>query len=495
MPIVAKQRVRFGPFELDTRARELYKRGLKLKLQGHPIQILAMLLERPGDLITREEIQQKLWPTESETFVDFEHGLNTAVRKLRQVLGDEAETPQYIETLPRRGYRFVGAITVEEADPKPVEVAAGVNASMTAAAEKQPHRKRLLMRPLLVLLLVAALIAVGLFLFRFARRVPGRLVVTETRQLTYMGDAFGRILTDGRRIYFESHGKEPLRYVSVNGGEAVPISSPVSRWPQALHISHDGAYLLVKDLYGPRGGFEAPIWLVDVNSGAARKLGDVEAQDAAFAPDGKTIVVAKDRELYLTDIQGANPVKLTEATGMIFRPRWSPDGQRLRFHVWDGTFANLSLWELGRDRALHPLFKGWKKPSYVCCGEWTADGRYYLFKGDGKYWSVSESPGSTPSEPTLLTTMGNSVVTAMPSPSEDTIYVNVEQGSGTNVFRWDIDPSHSPSILYQDLKAVTLVFSRDGQWIAYSHKTSTGHELWRARADGSDKLQLTTPFS
>jgi len=108
MPIVARQRVHFGSFELDVHASELYKHGLKLKLQGHPIQILAMLLERPGELITREEIQQKLWPSESETFVDFEHGLNTAVRKLRQSLGDEAETPEYIETLPRRGFRLWG---------------------------------------------------------------------------------------------------------------------------------------------------------------------------------------------------------------------------------------------------------------------------------------------------------------------------------------------------------------------------------------------------
>ena len=82
MPIVARPNFRFGAFELDAHAGELYKHGLKLKLQGHPIQILAMLLERPGELITREEIQQKLWPSESETFVDFEHGLNTAVRKL-----------------------------------------------------------------------------------------------------------------------------------------------------------------------------------------------------------------------------------------------------------------------------------------------------------------------------------------------------------------------------------------------------------------------------
>ena len=125
MPIVANQRVHFGPFVLDVHAGELYKHDLKLKLQGHPVQIIAMLLERPGELITREEIQQSLWPSESETFVDFEHGLNTAVRKLRQVLGDEAETPQYIETLPRRGYRFVGAITTEEIGHAPMVGSAG----------------------------------------------------------------------------------------------------------------------------------------------------------------------------------------------------------------------------------------------------------------------------------------------------------------------------------------------------------------------------------
>src|SRR5215472_11819703 len=119
MPLVAKQRVHFGFFELDVHAGELFKHGLKLRLQGHPIQVLAMLLERPGELITREEIQQKLWPSESETFVDFEHGLNTAVRKLRQTLGDEAESPEYIETLPRRGYRFVGSIAAGDSAQVP----------------------------------------------------------------------------------------------------------------------------------------------------------------------------------------------------------------------------------------------------------------------------------------------------------------------------------------------------------------------------------------
>jgi DNA-binding winged helix-turn-helix (wHTH) protein len=103
MPVLPKEKLRFGPFELDTQSAELFKFGQKLKLQGQPIKILSILLEKPGELVTREELRQRLWP--AETFVDFDHGLNTSIRKLRAALGDEAETPQYIETLPRRGYR------------------------------------------------------------------------------------------------------------------------------------------------------------------------------------------------------------------------------------------------------------------------------------------------------------------------------------------------------------------------------------------------------
>ena len=472
-----------------------------------------MLLERPGELITREEIQQKLWPSESETFVDFEHGLNTAVRKLRQALGDEAETPQYIETLPRRGYRFVGEITAEAIEPVPSEAAsaavaepehdettaklaesaATVSASAPAPTEKEASRKAFSYRALLAILLVGVLAAISAMLFRFVRNAPGGLVVTATRQLTYLGGVQGRILTDGRRIYFSTLTKDPLQYVSVNGGEATAIPSPVSHQPWTLDLSRDGFYLLVKDRYGQRGGLEAPIWLVDVNSGAARKLGDIEAQDAAFAPDGKTIVVAKGHDLDLTDLQGSNPVKLAEAPGNVLYPRWSRDGQRLRFTVWNGWASDNTLWELSRDGAIHKLLAGWKKTSSVCCGEWTADGKYYLFGGGGQTWWVRDRSGLNNSEPALLTTIGTRVQSAAAGPLGETIYVNVEQGS-FGPFKWDLKPGHTPSMLYQELKATSLEFSRDGQWIAYSHKTPTGYELWRARADGSEKLQLTTSF-
>ncbi len=102
------QPVRFGSFELDLRAGELRKQGVKIKLQEQPFRILAMLLEHPGQVVTREELRGRLWP--SDTFVDFDHSLNKAINKLREALGDSAETPRFIETIPRRGYRFLASI-------------------------------------------------------------------------------------------------------------------------------------------------------------------------------------------------------------------------------------------------------------------------------------------------------------------------------------------------------------------------------------------------
>jgi TolB-like protein/Tfp pilus assembly protein PilF len=107
--------LRFGVFEFDPRAGELRKQGMKLKLHGQPIEILALLLEHPGEVVTREELQRKLWP--ADTFVDFEHSLNAAVKRLRDALDDSADSPRYIETLSRRGYRFIGRLDSLESAP------------------------------------------------------------------------------------------------------------------------------------------------------------------------------------------------------------------------------------------------------------------------------------------------------------------------------------------------------------------------------------------
>src|SRR5215813_5549576 len=111
----ASELIRFAGFELDKQAGELRKDGTRIRLQEQPLQILRILLDQPGKIITREDLRQKIWP--SDTFVDFDHGINNAIKRLREALGDTAETPHYIETLPRRGYRFLQRIssTIAEA--------------------------------------------------------------------------------------------------------------------------------------------------------------------------------------------------------------------------------------------------------------------------------------------------------------------------------------------------------------------------------------------
>src|SRR6266403_848883 len=105
--------IRFGVFEIDLQSGELRRDGLKVRLQEQPFQILAMLIERPGEMVTREDLCRKLWP--ADTFVDFDHSLNAAVKRLRDALGESAETPIFIETLARRGYRFIGNVEVPAA--------------------------------------------------------------------------------------------------------------------------------------------------------------------------------------------------------------------------------------------------------------------------------------------------------------------------------------------------------------------------------------------
>src|SRR5882762_9180308 len=118
-PALVARVLQFDTFELDLRTGELRKRGVKLRLQGQPLQLLGILLQSAGNLVTREELRSQLWP--ADTFVDFDHSLHNSIARLREVLADSAETPRYIETLPRRGYRFIAPVeTLEEVrTPRP----------------------------------------------------------------------------------------------------------------------------------------------------------------------------------------------------------------------------------------------------------------------------------------------------------------------------------------------------------------------------------------
>src|SRR5271170_3390818 len=133
--------LRFDGFELDVRAGELRKHGIRLRLRGQPLQVLETLLESPGDVVTREELHTRIWP--ADTFVNFDHSLHNAISRIREVLGDSPETPRYIETLPRRGYRYIGPV----ADFHPLRSATetGRHASQPLTLVTAPKRKRILL--------------------------------------------------------------------------------------------------------------------------------------------------------------------------------------------------------------------------------------------------------------------------------------------------------------------------------------------------------------
>jgi cholera toxin transcriptional activator len=143
VPSPAGQIARFGVFELDLSSGELRKSGVRLRLQEQPFQVLALLLEHAGKVVTRDELRQKLWP--SDTFVDFDHSLNTAINKVREALGDSASTPRYVETLARRGYRFIAPVQNSESSGTVAEVAvanapdAAASAAATTVRPKNLH--------------------------------------------------------------------------------------------------------------------------------------------------------------------------------------------------------------------------------------------------------------------------------------------------------------------------------------------------------------------
>ncbi len=128
----APRLVRFGVYELDVHSGELRKSGARLSLQQQPLQLLSVLLERPGDLVTREELRKRLWP--DDTFVDFEHGLNAAVKRLRDTLGDSADSPRFVETVPRRGYRFIAPASMDRLSISP-RTATAIRLRFSAARE------------------------------------------------------------------------------------------------------------------------------------------------------------------------------------------------------------------------------------------------------------------------------------------------------------------------------------------------------------------------
>src|SRR5271167_90920 len=255
----ASDRARFGPFEVDLHTHELWKFGTSLKLVGQPFEILTVLLSKPGELVTREELRTRLWP--ADTFVDFDHGLNAAVNKLREALSDSAEAPRYVETLPRRGYRFIASIEWLNVSPIPAvasakespPVAMGDDFPLLLAAtrELEGDRERLSSRgwPRLVMgtAVLLALLLTGAFLLKAVSGYGARFVTSappqRTRPLNAVAAVEPSFSPDGNSVAFvredakpgeagifvTSVGSEQVLQLTSNDGDCCPVWSPDGR--------------------------------------------------------------------------------------------------------------------------------------------------------------------------------------------------------------------------------------------------------------------------
>ena len=340
-----RRAVRFDDFEADLQAGQLRKHGLKIRLQEQPFRVLAVLLERPGELVTRDELRQKLWA--KDEFVEFEHSLNTAVNRLRTALGDNAVHPRYIETIPRRGYRFVGSVEGEAARPVP-----------RREVEKSGHQQNLALW--ITVGIASAAVASGLTYWITRPPPPQDLILTQ--------------LTRDIGLTFE------------------PAVSP------------DGSLVAYAS---DRAGHEnLDIWVQQLGNtaSAVRPLTDHEADDhqPSFSPDGTRIAFRSERDgggIYEIPVLGREE-KLIAAGGR--RPRFSPDGTKLAY--WKGGYwlagSSLHVLDISADetRRLQRNFFAVRYPT------WSVDGRHILFFGKRKFedpldWWVTAVEGG-PAIPT-----------------------------------------------------------------------------------------------
>jgi Tol biopolymer transport system component/DNA-binding winged helix-turn-helix (wHTH) protein len=479
----ALPRYRFGNFELNVHSGELRRNGAKVRLQDQPFLVLRKLLESAGTVVAREDLHAALWP--ADTFVDFDTSLNTAIKRLREVLGDSADTPVFIETVPRRGYRFLAPVQViQDGGLSPVQRAA--NLSPTPFARL---RSRLIVAGLFVTVVVAGL----LVLVRSPVAVPR---VLDSTQITFDEIGKGNLHLHDGKIYFNEQASDRVTLLEVPSVGGTPVLL-ASSYPGLLlgGVSADGSKLLVASVAAKMTKGPFLLKIMDLPSGSLQSVPRIECDDVSWAPGGK-IMFARDQDVFLSDPDGSNQHKLLSASGPVFHMAFSPDGARLRFSVDNRKTGQSTIWEAqAGGTGLHQILTEMTDYPDRCCGEWSPDGRYYFFEtrrnGQSRIWALPErhSFWTRSPAPVPLTTVPPNFYMGTPSEDGKKLFVTAAEPRAELV-RYDSSSRQFVPFL-SGISAGDVEASRDGRMLSYVRYPE--QTLWRSKADGSEAAQLTGP--
>jgi Tol biopolymer transport system component/DNA-binding winged helix-turn-helix (wHTH) protein len=468
----------FGEWRLDATEHLLLRKGSPVSLSPKLFDTLLVLVENAGRLVTKEEFMKRVWP---DTFVE-DLALTQNISQLRKVLGSAESS--VIETVPKRGYRLLV--------PVQVQGIGSAHAGDQPAAEVRPSRFVGRISRKVTYLLAAALALLVILILTI--HGPG-LRASHFVQITSDGYAKqGPLVADGLRLYFSegSPNHRVLAQVSESGGETSLLSNSLEN-PDLLDISPNRSELLVASSGGTT---EPSIWSLPLPTGAPHRTGNVLANDAAWSPDGQDMAYVNGHDLYRARSDGSGATRLVALPGTGSWPRWSPDGTRLRVTVTNETSSLSSIWEVSAvGKVLHPILPGWNQPAGECCGNWTPDGRYFVFQstrgGRTEIWGIPERQGFLrfSGRPVQLTFGQMNSLSPVVSSNGKKLYVMGQQLRGELV-RYDPQPNQFVPYL-SGISAEFIDFSQDGKWVAYV--AFPEHTLWRSKVDGSERLQLTLP--
>jgi serine/threonine protein kinase/Tol biopolymer transport system component len=369
----------------------------------------------------------------------------------------------------------------------------------TVAAPPRPRWRRGA-----VVVTSAVIILASTFVYLLTRALPppkvlGSVQITTDGRPKIVGEEeqnkmHGTIVTDGSRLYTSELVRDHLAIAqaATTGGETVLIPTPFQN-ARLLDISPGRSELLVAAFVGLEP--DAPLWVFPLVGGSPRRVGNLLGHDGTWSPNGEELLYANGSDLYVAKSDGTESRKLVTTGGIPSGPRWSPDGSVARFSVYDSKTNSRFLSEVAANGSnLHPLLAHWNNPASECCGNWTRDGKYFVFQssrnGRVDLWAIPQQRSllskSVPS-PTQLTAGPMNLNAPVPSADGKKLFAIGTLPHGELV-RYDSKSGQFVPYL-SGISAEHLAFSRNGGWVSYI--SYPGAYLWRSKADGSERLQLT----